>query len=278
MKQFVQTKTVRLRLFRVMVSFCLCMMCLLNVCAAEAVPQCWNIEVTADDALQAAKQICLLYCGTGYWEKASIQTVGTVLLSEERNEDQITLCLYTSREVYDTSSGTPVTLAGSRRPVRMVLEYSDNAYRLLSYQQPEDGMENYRSKISIFGENLGNQIVENEEDLGYLAEQDALQEAENYIAGKKGVWLEFLQPGVNPNAAKLVTQSLPGWYPAYEGVAISYKYGKMYTLSIEGDMSYSGILTFRSFDRDGNELTDVQLQVKDERVCVLEGEMPDLYE
>lgn len=238
----------------------------------------WNIEIQAKDAISAAKQICLMYQGNGYWEKADIQTMGVHVLSQKEEASQTTLCLYTSRGVFDVSSGAVKKLAGGYSPVRIVLNHVDNKYILDSYQEPEDGSNYYSSQQAIFGKELAYDIAKNQNVYGNQADQDALDEVDHYLSGESGTWIEFLDTGSNPLAADIVIKFLPGWYPSFEGKTISFINKRMYTLAIDDEKSYSGTLTFQSFDIAGNQLSSVRLRVVGDEIIVLEGEMPPLYE
>jgi hypothetical protein len=242
------------------------------------IPSLWNIEVEAKDVISAAKQICLMYQGNGYWEKADIQTMGVHVLSQSEEASKITLCLYTSHGVFDVSSAAPNNLAGGYIPVRIVLNHVDNKYLLDSYQEPEDGSDYYESMRAIFGKEMANDIAKNQFDYGNQADQDALNEVHHYMSGESGTWIEFLDTGSNPLAEDIVTKSLPGEYPSFEGKTISVLYKRIYALTIEGEKSYSGTLTYQSFDIAGNQLSSVKLRVVGNEIKILDGEMPPLYE
>lgn len=238
----------------------------------------WHVEIQAKDVVSAAKQICLMYRGNGYWERADIQTMGVRVLSQKEEASQTTLCLYTSRGVFDVSLGSAKRLAGSYLPVCIVLSRVDNKYVLDSYQEPEDGSRYYSSMQAIFGKELAYDIAKNQFVYGDQADQDALNEVDHYLSGENGTWIEFLDTGSNPLAARIVINSLPGWYPSFEGKTISFLYKRMYTLAVENETSYSGTLTFQSFDIVGEQLSYVKLRVVGNEIMVLEGEMPPLYE
>lgn len=246
--------------------------------ANGTIPSVWHVEIQAKDVISAAKQICLMYRGHGYWEKADIQTMGIYVLSQKEEAFQTTLCLYTTHAVFDVSSGTPMLLAGDLVPVHVVLSCVDNKYILDSYQQPEDGSTNYSSMQAIFGNELAYDIAKNQDAYGNLAYQDALDEANHYLSKESGTWIKFLNTGSNPLAAMIVRRSLSGWYPSFEGKTILSSYKRMYTLAVENEKSYSGTLTFQSFDIAGEQLSYVKLHVVGNEIIVLEGEMPPLYE
>ena len=55
-----------------------------------------------------------------------------------------------------------------------------------------------------------------------------------------------------------------------------YRPGRLYTLSVEGEQSYSGILTYRCLDTAGNPLESFTVQVIDGKLRVLDGVLPEL--
>lgn len=267
-----------------LLSFCL------PASAEDEVPAAWDLTFETDDVLAAAKEACLIFGGQGYWENGRVQTVGIVVLeqtigcagSEQHDANEmIELSLYTARCVFDISSGTPEYIAGGLKPFKLVFERTGDGYRLLSYQKPEDGTENAASTKRIFGEALYQDIAKRQFDYAELASQDAADDAEAYIrylqtGEKTDVWYEFLPSGTEPDAAQIVLSSVAGGYPSYTGMSAGYRAGKLYTLSVEGEQSYSGRLTFSCFDAIGNQLESFSVQVVDGRLQVLDGELPEL--
>lgn len=238
--------------------------------------------VEEKDCLTAAKRICLLFQGNGDWENADMETVGCCLLaSPQREGDIYHILLLTVHSVFDTSSGTPKRLAGSRVPVIMALrELRTGTYQLVDYLPMEDGADigtwirdTYDSDMPAFWDK------ERKEALYKAAEQDAVNTAQAYIEslnGKEcpGVWNVFLQSGSDPDAKRIVRGSIDGNYPYFEGIRIWAAKNRTYELSVEGEQSYSGILTFSSYDENGEPLSHVTLQVQNHQLVILEGELP----
>lgn len=255
--------------------------CCLPAFAEQDAPDAWNLTFETDDVLAAAKEVCLIYGGQGSWEKGQVQTVGCVVLRQNESEDKIELALYTARSVYDCSSGSPQRIAGGLKPVKLIFEKDGNGFRLLSYQKPEDGAKNAASQERIFGKALHLDIAKRQFEYAELALQDAAEDADDYITylqtnKKTRVWYEFLPSGTQPKARQIVLSAVSAGYPSYSGVSAGYRPGRLYTLSVEGEQSYSGILTFRCFDATGNPLESFTVQVIDGELHVLDGTLPEL--
>ena len=222
-----------------LIALILCCACCLPASAEYDTPDAWNLTFETDDVIAAAKEVCLIYGGQGSWEKGQVQTVGCVVLEQNESDDKIELALYTARSVYDCSSGSPERIAGGLKPVKLIFEKEENELRLLSYQKPEDGAENAASRERI-------------------------------------VWYEFLPSGTEPKARQILLSAISAGYPSYSGVSAGFRPGRLYTLSVDGEQSYSGILTFCCFDTAGNSLESFTVQVIDGKLHVLDGVLPEL--
>ena len=94
---------------------------------------------------------------------------------------------------------------------------------------------------------------------------------------KDGVWSEILSTGSDETACDVILHTFIGWYPCCAGSTV-YLEGKdrqptrLYTVSIEGEQSYSGILTFDCYDPEGNRVEHCKFQVVEGEIIVLEGE------
>lgn len=255
--------------------------CCLPASAAYDTPDAWNLTFETDDIMAAAKEACLIYRGMGFWERGQVQTIGCVVLEHSESDEKIELALYTARSVFDCSSGSPERIAGGLKPVKLIFEKEENGFRLLSYQQPEDGSKNAASRERIFGKALHLDIGKHQFEYAELALQDAAEDAQDYIMylqtnEKTRVWYEFLPSGTEPKARQIVYSSISPGYPSYCGVSANYKPDRLYTLSVDGEQSYSGILTFRCFDAAGNPLESFTVQVIDGKLHVLDGVLPQL--
>ena len=110
--------------------------------------------------------------------------------------------------------------------------------------------------------------------------------AEQYIAASEDERyalpvMVFLKSGTNEKASSIIENNISGWYPWYPwypGKAISYLYGTMFTLTVEAEQSFSGVLTYESFNTEGERLTYAKVQVDGEKLTILDGEVPSLYD
>ena len=135
----------------------------------------------------------------------------------------------------------------------------------------------------MFGETLAYDALKNSEQYAAMARQDALQIAQQYILANEDEKLSlpcmaFLTSGSNPAAANIVHGSVSGWFPSHAGKWISEEYSTMFSLTVEGEQSYSGILTYESFNPAGERLTYVKLQVEGETLNILDGALPSMDE
>lgn len=264
-----------------LIALILCCACCLPASAEYDTPDAWNLTFETGDVIAAAKEVCLIYGGLGIWEKGQVQTVGCVVLEQNESDDKIELALYTARSVFDCSSGSPERIAGGLKPVKLIFEKEGNGLRLLSYQKPEDGAENAASRERIFGKALHLDIAKRQSEYTELALQDAAEDADNYMTylqtnKKTRVWYEFLPSGTQPKARQIILSAISAGYPSYSGVSAEYRPGRLYTLSVDGEQSYSGILTFCCFDTAGNSLESFTVQVIDGKLHVLDGVLPEL--
>lgn len=233
--------------------------------------------------IDAAREVCLLYQGQGFWGKAAMETVGCSIMEIEGKDDLLTLAVYSVHAVFDLSSDIPQSIAGSQMPVSIVLRKTGGkSYELVSYAVPDDGEYYERSVQRLFSKETAQKLLSSEKN-GYIksATADAYAMAEAYLAykagGKKsGVWVEFLQTGSNAKAMQMIRNVIGGQYPYYIGSSIWLVKNRLYTVSVEGEQSYSGILSFATYDAEGHKRAGFKLQVQGDQVIVLEGELPEL--
>ena len=247
------------------------------------VPAAWNLTFETNDVLHAARQACLMYNGTGHWKDAEFQTVGLHIFSRKDSGDQITLQLYAAHKVYKVNHGEAKEVAGSLYPVQMTFVRGGDMLHLTNYQTPRDGDEYGKDIKSMFGKRMANDIAKNSGNYAKSAENDAIAIAEQYIAASEGERyalpvIIFLKSGTNEKASSVIEHNISGWYPWYPGKAISYLYGTMYILTVEEEQSFSGVLTYESFNTEGERLTYAKVQVDGEKLTILDGELPSLYD
>ena len=247
--------------------------------AAAGVPVIACFEGVSEQ--QAAQSAALLYYN-GLWKTADMQTVGCYIMERRQEDHVLTLSVYTAHQVYDTSSGEAVVLAGAYVPVRMKFDTSrSNTYALLSCETPGDGTHFWKDVARLFSGQVAAALGSKQEDYKQYAMNDADETARLYIetgGAGDGVWDVFLETGSNPDAYALVCGALPnGYYPCYCGMYIQQYYGNPYTryiLTVDGEQSYSGILHYSSYDEEGNQLTHFVIQAQDDQLVILEGEIP----
>ena len=248
------------------------------------VPAAWNMVFETDDVMVAAKEACLIFQGCDYQSDAQVSVMGCCVVEQEETDEWISLALYTALQSYDVSSGEAVYMSGQGKAVKLTFAKEDGAFRLLSYREPRsgDGIW-YETHMAIFGQSLGQELLSNPFPYFDDARHDADQDANAYLRYletgiKDGVWKEILLTGSNENACSIIHQTFIGWYPGCVGSTVYLKgYDKqptrLYTVSIEGEQSYSGILTFDCYDTEGNRVEHCRFQVVEEEIVVLEGEI-----
>lgn len=250
----------------------------------NTIPNSWGMIYETTDPITAARQVCLAFNSTGYWKDAEFQTVGLYIFNQEENSESITLQLYASRRVYKVVKGKIKEVAGSHYPALISFMRNEYSLQLTRYQIPEEDSSQYwKDMIAMFGETLANDIAKNSEKYAKLAKEDASLIAEQYISASENEkntipCISFLHSGTDSKAADIIQKSISGRYPFYAGKAISYVDGILYTLSVEGESSLSGILTYESFSQKGEQLTYVKVQVDGKTLKVIDGELPSLYD
>ncbi len=248
-----------------------------------AVPEAWGITFETDDVAAAARLACLTYDGIGYWDDAAFQTVGIHVFSQEEDGDTITLKLYSAHSVYQILDGMPNEVSGGSNPVLLAFRRQGNALVLTQYRTAGDGSERWDNVCDMFGETLAYDALKNSEQYAAMARRDALQIAQQYILADADEKLSlpciaFLPSGSNPAAADIVHSSVSGWFPSHAGKWISEEYSTMFSLTVEGEESYSGILTYESFNPAGERLAYVKVQVEGETLNILDGTLPSMVE
>jgi hypothetical protein len=246
-------------------------------------PEVWNLAYEADDVLTAAKLAYITHNGDRNLQNTQIATAGFHVVNQETEGNISTIDVYGVAPDYDVSSGIPARSGIGYKSARIVLSQQGNTYTLLSYQAPGDGTVLWDDMGAIFGEKTRELMIKNQEEYARLCLLDADAEAEKYIEYLKtgvasGAWVEFLEDGSIPGAESIVRTVISGRYPAFAGKSVWYNAERLYTLTIEGEHSYSGILTYQCFDAQGEQLTYVKLTVQDGEVLVLEGELPPMFE
>lgn len=253
--------------------------------AAEegSIPASWGITFQTDDVISAARQACLIYDGIGHWEDAVFQTVGLHIFNQKETDDTITLQLYTSHRVYKIVDGKAEQVAGGHHPVLISFTRSGDTLVLTQYRIAGDGTQYWKNINAMFGEALAYDVSKNRDKYAELAERDALQIAEQYLSANESEKLSlpcliFLTSGTNTEAESIIHKNISGWFPSYIGKYVSYINNTMYRLSIEGEQSFSGILTYESFNPRGERLTYVKVQVDGNKLNVLDGKLPSMYD
>ncbi len=248
------------------------------------VPAVWNMVFETDDVMVAAKEACLIFQGRDHRSEAQVWTMGLCLVEQEETAEWISLALYTALQSYDVSSGEAVNMSGQGQAVKLTFAKEDGAFRLLSYREPKEGDYYwYYTHLAIFGESLGQELLSNWDLYLSVARQDAMKDANAYLrflttGVKDGMWSEILSTGSDETACDAVLHTFIGWYPCCAGSTV-YLEGKdrqptrLYTVSIEGEQSYSGILTFDCYDTEGNRVEHCKFQRVEAAIRVREGEI-----
>ncbi len=272
--------------FRFLIVLCAAMLFQQCCAFADSASACEGYKpiIEEKDCFAAAKRFCLLYQGNGDWENADMETVGCCLIDSPQQEGSVyRLLLYTVHSVFDTSSGTPHCIAGSQNPAVVVLqELRTNVYQLVDYLPMEDGADmGTWIQATYSGDMPSSWGKEKKEALYEAAEQDAINTAQAYIEypngkGSPGIWNVFLQSGSISDAKQIVRNAIDSNYPYFDGMRIWAAKNRAYKLSIQGEQSYSGILTFSSYDEKGTQLSYVTVQVINHQLVVLAGEIPSI--
>ena len=247
------------------------------------VPSSLDISFQTDDVITAAHKACMIYDGMGYWQDAEFQTVGLHIFNQEEIDNTITLRLYASRRVYSITDGNIKEVAGSHYPVLISFVRNEDTLQLIQYQIPEEGSQYWKDMNAMFGKALANDIAKNREKYAKSATANAMQIAEQYLNATDDEkaslpCITFLNSGTISGSRDIILKSISGRYPVYIGKSISFVDKKLYTLSVEGEQSFSGILTYESFNSTGERIAYVKINVDENKLNVLDGELPCLYD
>lgn len=235
------------------------------------------------DVMAAVKRICLLFQGNGSWADAEIETVGCYLMDEQKTDSSYTLLVYTTHSVYDLDASAPKYLAGSHYPVVIKFAQAQQGqFKFISYSPQEDGADMAKWISQQYGSHFSLTLTASHKDFFYnQARQDADRTAQICLSGQKAslaphTWHEFLKSGSNAQAMQLVADAIDSKYPTYAGCCILDVFKCRYQLSLEGENSYSGILTFSSYDQHGMQLSYVRLQAQGDQLVILDGQLPPI--
>lgn len=243
-----------------------------------------TIRLVGHSVEDVIRKVCVIHqCGFENREEAAIEAVGCSIMRLEQNDSQIVAYVYTAATTFGVSSGSLERLGGSLLPVKIVLtQVNENEYDLVSYHRPEDGMNYGKSIKTIFTEDLYGRIMSSaiDEDVA-VAEADAMRIGEAYMAycnggEDTGEWIKVLSTGSNPKAREALNTiqcSLPGSIGTY----VWTEYDRVLLLAVEGEQSYSGILTYSIVDHKDNWEYQFTVQTNGDRLEVLAGELPEPY-
>jgi hypothetical protein len=232
----------------------------------------------------AVRDSALVHFAIGYYPQAEFTVVGVSIMEQLAEGDNLIVSATLCPVTIDTDSIQPTVIAGMLTSARIIYRMSSsNDYEEIEFLTPRDGDDLWRDTKLIFSEDVFTQIYELEDGKRKqhrLAQEDADKETTLYISGDqnaRAVGREYLKTGTNPKAFDIyrmspLDSSAYGYeYPYFEGDVIWR--GKRYRLSIEGEKSYSGILTFESFDLQWNPLSYCKIIIEDEELVVLDGSL-----
>lgn len=236
---------------------------------------------TVEDAVQDS---ALLFLGYGFWPEAEIEVVGCEIMEQYIEGENLVVSAFLCHGVYDIDGNTAKLVAGGLVPARLSFRFVEpSEYTLEGFKIPRDGEHLENDIKEMFSDSVYSMIYRNDDDrykMENLAQEAADRIAKEYLLGtsdeEERYWRTFLVSGSNARALDILLKS-PLYdgderFPFFEGEIISNE--TRYCLSVEGEKSYSGILTFSSYDLDGTELSYFKVVVEDDKLVLLDGQYP----
>lgn len=243
-----------------------------------------NLRLVGDSVEDVIRKACIIHqCGFENREEAAIETVGCSIMHLEQNDSQMIAYVYTAATTFGVSSGSLEKLGSRLLPVKIVLtQVGENEYDLVSYHQPEDGVNYGMSMKTLFTEALYDRIMSSaiDEDKA-VAEADSIRIGEAYLAYRNGgddtgEWIEVLSTGSNPKAREALN-AIHCRLPGSIGTYVWTEYNRVLSLTVQGEQSYSGTLTYTIADHRDNWAYQFTVQTNGDRLEVLDGELPQPY-
>lgn len=242
---------------------------------------CTKEYASLDDAVQ---DTALLYLGYGFWPDADIEVVGCEIMEQHIEGENLVTSAFLCHGVYDIGVDKVELVAGGLTPARLTFRFAaPSGYTIIDFQTPRDGEHLENDIKEMFSDDVYSMIYNNDGDrykMEKLAQESADNIAKKYssrgVNENEGIWRTFLTTGSNARAFDILLDS-PLYsgderFPFFEGDVISN--GVRYRLSIEGEKSYSGTLSFSSYSLDGTELSYCKVVVEDDRLVLLDGQYP----
>lgn len=243
-----------------------------------------TIHLSGTSIESVIRKACMVYqCGFDNRPEVSMETVGISILGLDQDDTLSVAYVQTAHHTFGISNGELQKIGSSQNTVKVALEHmGQSEYRIVSYFQREDGVD-YNSSIErIFPASIAQHILSSsiENDIAH-AEADALRIGNAYFdycqgAEDTGEWIELLPVGSNPDAPAALN-SLYCRLPTSPGIFIWEGYNIVFSLSVEGEQSLSGILTYTIVDQDNSQEYHFTVQTNGDSLVVLDGSPPQPF-
>ena len=243
-----------------------------------------SILLSGESIEAVIRKACMVYqCGFDNRPEASMETVGISILGFDQDGPLNVAYVQTAHHTFGVSNGRLQKVGSSQNTVKVTLENVGQAeYRLVSYFQREDGDEYNASVERIFPADVAQHILSSsiENDIDH-ANADALRIGNAYLeycqgAEDSGEWVELLPVGSNPQAPAALN-TLYCRLPTSPGTFIWEGYDIVFTLTVEGEQSLSGILTYTIVDQNKNQEYHFTVQADEDNLIVLDGNPPEPF-
>lgn len=271
--------------------FCLAsimILCVSQFCLCSAYSECEhthvNIRLYGESIEEVVRKACMVYqCGFDNRPEAAMETVGISILGLNQEDTLITAYVQTSHCTFGISYDKLQKIGSSQNTVMVTLEsMGQSEYRLVSYLQREDGVGYNTSVERIFPADVAEYILSTsiENDIA-RAETDALRIGNAYFDYRQGAedtgeWIELLPVGSNPDA-QTALNSLYCRLPTSPGTFVWDEYNIIFSLSVEGEQSLSGILSYTIVDLCNCQEYHFTVQTDGNSLVVLDGIPPQPF-
>jgi hypothetical protein len=231
----------------------------------------------------AVRDSTLLHNAAGRYERSEFIVAGVSILEQRVEGENLIVSAYVCPATVDTDVAPPAIRHRTYIPVRVTYRVTSlNEYEEIEYVRPRDGFLLKPDAKKLFSEDIYMRLfysnVDERVEQQRLVGEDADMSAELCIAGDsnaRSLARYFLQTGSNPGALDVIAaspiRSGDRRYPYFEGDVI--QFDTRFRLIVEGEKSFSGILTFESEDLHGNPLSYCKVKVEGDDLIILDGSL-----
>lgn len=240
----------------------------------------------------AVRDSILAHFGYGQLDEKDFLVAGVSIMEQRAERANLIVSAYYCKAWVDIDTIPIVAEPSTYGTVRITYKIEDgNWYKEIEFIKPRDGLID-KDVIEIFSDDVIKQIYALEDGprsrmrvQQRLVEEDAVRVAKLIAAGDKNarmVGRGFLKSGSNPDALDIIRNSTILYkfyrlgsnmqYPFFEGELIANNV--IFRLTIEGEKSYSGVLTFEIVDLQGKQIEYCKIKVEGADIILLDGALP----